>query len=323
MGIDNAPFPVMKPDLQVSFYHRLQTFQHSYLSEALASTVSKLDIRKIDNELAVYAGTTGLSKLATFGIRGEVMYPVPCVISSRPSLLGYYRLLYGLSQKEFYRIPQIASFKRLEERNEFTPVLLSRLSTLCESLSVTAQLLLDSINDLDLRTVRDLQLLTLGAQLRGGQNTRLGKDATAEVFSLIEKIVHQNIIDENPRTLILKNEAGRRVVVAFSSDPDIAITETMASGSRPVLSIEIKGGTDISNIHNRIGEAEKSHQKAKSEGFFEFWTIVGAEVDPMMARRESPTTSRFFRLSQLRNPSSVEYKSFCNLVQSAVGIRTG
>jgi hypothetical protein len=32
------------------------------------------------------------------------------------------------------------------------------------------------------------------------------------------------------------------------------------------VAVEIKGGKDYSNIHNRIGEAEKSHQKAKKEG---------------------------------------------------------
>jgi hypothetical protein len=39
--------------------------------------------------------------------------------------------------------------------------------------------------------------------------------------------------------------------------------------------------TDFSNIHNRIGEAEKSHQKARQTGYTEVAT--GAE---MKARRE-------------------------------------
>ncbi len=180
--------------------------------------------------------------------------------------------------------------------------------------------MLEGITDLDLRTVRDLQLLTLAAQLRGGQNTKLGKNATAEVFGLIEKLVHASLVEEGPQKLVLENAAGRKVTVAFSSDPDIAITEMMASGSRPVVSIEIKGGTDVSNIHNRIGEAEKSHQKARSRGFFEFWTIIGADVDIQMARRESPTSSRFFHLSVLRNPDSDEYHSFRDLLQAIVGV---
>ncbi len=315
-------FPLIKPDLQISFYHRLHTFEHLYLTGALRSTVQQLDISKLDNELAIYVKPKSHAKLASFGIRAELIYPVPYVITARPSLIGYYRLLYGLSQKEFYRIPNVSQFKRLEERNLITDKVALILPALCKSLALTAELLVESIDDLSLKAIRDLQLLTLGAQLRGGQNTKLGKDATAEVFSLIEKIIHEYLIETEQRQLVITNAAGRKVFVSFSSDPDIAITESMGSSLRPIVSIEIKGGTDISNIHNRIGEAEKSHQKAKAKGFFEFWTILAVEVDIDKAHQESPTSSRFFNLSQLRNTSSSEYKAFCHLVQSIVGIKS-
>ena len=36
----------------------------------------------------------------------------------------------------------------------------------------------------------------------------------------------------------------------------------------------IKGGTDKSNAHNRAGEAEKSHQKARQQDFRECWTLI-------------------------------------------------
>ena len=210
----------------------------------------------------------------------------------------------------------------MEEKNELTESLYSQLTNLCNSLICTAQIMLDGIDNLNPQIIRDLQLLTLGAQLRGGQNTKLGKDATSEVFSIIEKLIHGSLVDEDTRKLVLENAAGRKVTVAFSNDPDISIVEEMTSGSRPIVSIEIKGGTDVSNIHNRIGEAEKSHQKARSKGFFEFWTIIGANVDLNVARRESPTTSRFFYLSDLRKSASEEYENFRNLLQSVLGIRT-
>ena len=216
----------------------------------------------------------------------------------------------------------MVSLKCLEEKNQIPERLEDRLEELCKSLNISCGYLLEAINELDLKTIRDLQLLTLGAQLRGGQNTKLGKDAADEVFSIIKKIVNGCIVEEGPQKIILDNAAGRKVTVTFSSDPDIAIKEVMESGIRPVVSIEIKGGTDVSNIHNRLGEAEKSHQKAKSSGFFEFWTIIGAEVDTDTARRESPTSSRFFHLSQLRIPTSDEYKSFKDHFQSVVGIKT-
>jgi hypothetical protein len=70
------------------------------------------------------------------------------------------------------------------------------------------------------------------------------------------------------------NDSGRKITIAFSSDPDISISEQALNRQHPLVSIEIKGGTDYSNIHNRLGEAEKSHQNAKSSGFHQFWTIL-------------------------------------------------
>jgi hypothetical protein len=88
------------------------------------------------------------------------------------------------------------------------------------------------------------------------------------------------------------------------------------------VSIEVKGGTDISNIHNRLGEAEKSHQKARNRGFFEFWTIVRCDVDPAMAARESPTTSRFFHLDRISDQKAPEHREFRDLLGSLLGIQT-
>jgi len=315
-------FQLIKPDLQISFFNRLQSFRRSYLAEALGSTIQKLDISKIDNELAMYVDSASHKKLASFGIRAEFVFPVPCILVERPSLIGYYRLLYGLSQKEFYRISPFSRLKRLEENNTLSQELLLVLPDLCNSLANTAKFLIDGIDDISLRTINDLQLLTLGAQFRGGQNTKLGKDATAEVFKLIEEIVHKQLVEKSPRKLVLKNAAKRKVHIAFSSDPDIAITEEISSGSRSIVSIEIKGGTDISNIHNRLGEAEKSHRKAKDRGFFEFWTIVAANVSLSKAKQESPTTSRFFYLSKIRDKSSSEYNNFCEIIRSITGIKS-
>ena len=43
----------------------------------------------------------------------------------------------------------------------------------------------------------------------------------------------------------------------FAADPDICIREELPSGKfRNLVAIEIKGGKDYSNVHNRIGEAE-------------------------------------------------------------------
>jgi hypothetical protein len=68
---------------------------------------------------------------------------------------------------------------------------------------------------------------------------------------------------------------GRSFLIEFAPDPDIIIREEMEHQHYcNVVAIEVKSGTDASNIHNRIGEAEKSHQKARQRGFTECWTVV-------------------------------------------------
>ena len=86
--------------------------------------------------------------------------------------------------------------------------------------------------------------------------------------------------------------------------------------------IEVKAGEDFSNIHNRIGEAEKSHQKARARGFVECWTVVNVDrLDMAMARRESPSTNRFYRLSAIVSRVGDEYTDFRNRVISLTGIK--
>src|SRR4029077_313824 len=94
--------------------------------------------------------------------------------------------------------------------------------------------------------------------------------------------------------IAVKNAAGRMVYVEFAPDPDIIIREEMAPFSleemtasfAEKIAIEVKAGEDFSNIHNRIGEAEKSHQKAKGRGYVECWTVGNVDrVDMAMGRR--------------------------------------
>ncbi|MDR1263517.1 MAG: XcyI family restriction endonuclease [Oscillospiraceae bacterium] len=40
-----------------------------------------------------------------------------------------------------------------------------------------------------------------------------------------------------------------------------------------------------------------------------------------MAKKESPSTNRFFRISDLLNKESGDYQIFCDLVVSCVGIK--
>lgn len=142
------------------------------------------------------------------------------------------------------------------------------------------------------------------------------------VFALIKAIVSGRIKKEGPTHLEVISAAGRIYRIEFSPDPDIAIRQVFDDGShRNRIAIEIKGGTDFSNIHNRLGEAEKSHQKAKGEGFTQFWTVVNvASIEPSVWKQETPTTNELFYLGQITNVRSSEYARFKEYLSSELGI---
>lgn len=314
--------PRLKASLQVAFYYRLQEMRSLYFSKALKKAVDSVDLETIHRELTEFVSVADLKRLASFGIRGEVLFPVPCVLVANPFMMGYYRLLLGFSQKEIYNKGPFGAFKRLEDHGEVPAKRLAELPDLCRCLVSAASDLLNGVDDVSLAVVHDLQLLTLGPQLRGGENTRLGQKATQQVFDLVKSIAKDALIEATERTIVLENTSGRRVTVEFASDPDIRIVEKLPSGIRSLVSVEIKGGTDASNIHNRLGEAEKSHQKAKNRGFFEFWTILNVVVDQTVASRESPTTTQFFDLSKIVGRGTAESKRFRETLASLLGLRT-
>ena len=117
------------------------------------------------------------------------------------------------------------------------------------------------------------------------------------------------------------NSAGRTVVVRLASDPDVSVTEVVGSTERKTLAIEIKGGLDSSNAHNRAGEAEKSHQKARAAGYLEFWTLISkGQLDMEQLRRESPTTNAWFDVTQVLAHEGRDWDAFRSAVVQAVGI---
>jgi len=197
---------------------------------------------------------------------------------------------------------------------------------LCLALAQRASELLHDmgVKKITLDLLDDLSLLTLGPQLRGGHNTKLGQMANRAVFELIESIVTRSVQKATDTRLELVNAAKRNVEIAFSSDPDISVREAISSKTmKNVVAIEIKGGTDKSNVWNRLGEAEKSHQSAKQRGFVEFWTIYNVpEMDLEKAHEKSPTTHRFYSLPRLLDKDSEEFEDFRDRLVSLLGIAT-
>jgi hypothetical protein len=289
---------------------------------ALLEQVGQLDIGLLDKELLEFAGSDRLSFVARRGLRGELVFPVPYVLSSKPTLIGYYRLLLGFSQKEFYKGP-FGRFKRMETDGVLTKATGELLKPLCESLIESSWILVNGLPDLSQDTLNSLTLLTLGPQFRGSRNVNLGIEAIRTVFALIKAMVSDRVKEEGQAHLEIMSAAGRLYRIEFSPDPDIAIRQILEDGSyRNRIAIEVKGGTDFSNIHNRLGEAEKSHQKARGEGFIQFWTVinVAADIESSVWKQETPTTNELFYLERITDVRSSEYARFKEYLVSELGI---
>jgi hypothetical protein len=289
--------------------------------------VGALSIRDLDSELNLYAPAQGVSALAARGLRGELAFAVPSVLHWRPQLLGYYRLLLGYSQKSFYTASTgFNKLKSAEESGRLSTTQHTFLPEACSVLNHNCALLIETIPRpiLSAGLFDDLTLLTLGPQLRGGANNKRGVDGINLIFDLIHHILASHVTEQSDRSLKLINASRRQVAVEFAADPDIVIREQVSQSGhkfRNIIAIEIKAGTDYSNIHNRIGEAEKSHQKARKAGFTECWTVVNVpSLNLAMARTESPSTNRFFTLYELLVPGHEKAEEFADLLRSLTGI---
>ncbi len=312
-------------ELQASFATALSEIRTLYLQDALREAVKSLEVPVIDRELAKHVPVHSLSTLAAHGLRGEMMFPVPSVLKVNPKLIGYYRLLYGYSRKEFYTTSTgLSRYAGMEDRGNISKGLDDTLPDVCNELCKAGAILLASINatKISAALLDDLTLLTLGPQLRGGANVRKGSAGIRTVFNAIYEIVESDVTSLTDSSMTILNAAGRKVLIEFAPDPDIIIREEMLTGKfRQLIAIEVKAGSDFSNIHNRIGEAEKSHQKAKAAGYVECWTVVNVDkIDIMMAHRESPSTNRFYRISDMVAADGYDYIDFRDRVISLTGI---
>jgi hypothetical protein len=291
-----------------------------YLNEAMRKAIDRLEIAIIDKQLAEYVDAEPLKRVALFGVRGELIFPVPCILEAEPFLLGYYRLLFGLSQKEFYKNP-FSRFKHLEESGQLSYRVKDDLPRLCKSLIGTAQLLVRDLDQISSHTIHELQLLTLGPQLRGSRNTALGDRAEREVFAIVSDILSESPesqVEIREKSFRVVTKSGKRILFQFAGDPDLSVVLQGENGDGNLLSVEIKGGTDASNIHNRLGEAEKSHLKAKAAGFSESWTIIAVGLDFATARQRSPSTDKFFYLEKLKDTSTDMYRMFREALLSKI-----
>jgi len=316
----------LSPSRQVVFHQMLVAARKSVLMDALSKTLGRLDPTITKKQLLDYVPAAAQKILAAAGIRDEHVFPVPAVLEKKPTLVGYYRLLLGISQKRFYRKGTgMGPFKSMETRGLFNPRKRPDVERFCTVMAGNLAELVRQISpQITARDVSELPLLTLGAQLYGSNNNAIGKQATLDVFLSVVEIVKKFIVNQDSSKITVHNASKRKVIIALSSDPDIRIQEEFEGKLRNILAIEIKGGADVSNAHNRAGEAEKSHRKAKKQDFRDYWTIISlAGVDPAMLQQESPTTNSWFDVAQVLARKGKDWKEFRSRFAGAVGIPMG
>jgi hypothetical protein len=130
----NFALPI--PELQIEFSVALAEIRRRYLQDALQSTVAVLSIPELDRELASLVPEDALQSLAANSLRGELVFAVPLVLTANPFLLGYYRLLYGYSQKQFYTAQTgFGAFKAMEEKSTVSKRCVSQLGEACMALA--------------------------------------------------------------------------------------------------------------------------------------------------------------------------------------------
>ena len=313
----------LSPSRQVVFHQMLVAARKSVLMDALNEVLGQLDPDTTKKQILTHVPTGAQKTLASAGIRDEHVFPIPAVLEKKPTLVGYYRLLLGVSQKRFYRKGTgMGQFKGMETRGVFNPRKRPDLERFC---SVMAENLAELVRQISpkitSRDICELPLLTLGAQLYGSNNNAIGRQATLDVFLSVVEIVKKFIVSQDDARITVHNASKRTVIIALSGDPDIRIQEEFDGKLRNILAIEIKGGTDVSNAHNRAGEAEKSHRKAKKQDFRDYWTIISlAGIDPGMLKQESPTTNSWFDVAQVLAREGNDWNEFRSRFAGAVGI---
>lgn len=283
----------------------LLVLHKTVLHGSLRIALSDIDPTWVAAEMAAFAPSEGRQVLATAGIRDEDVFVVPSLLTAEPRLLGYYRLVLGVPQKQFYRAETgIGPFQKMETQGVIPSGVVDRIGELCRAMNESLGSLVAQISPtLTQQDLAQLPLLVLGVQIDGVLRNTIGATATAGVFDAIHSIVAAAGLGVTRsaagRQMSLVNAAGRWVTIKLAADPDAVIEETIGDEVHFKVAIEIKGGTDASNAHNRAGEAEKSHRKVSTMAG-DFWTVIslkGLDVD--LIKRESPTTRHWFDVSEV------------------------
>jgi hypothetical protein len=318
------PIKPPDPDRQARFHEQLVLARKTWLMDALSDTLSRIDPNTLKSELTTYAPADVQQILAASGIRDEHVFPTPVILEAQPTLVGYYRLLLGVPQKTFYgRGTGMGRFRLMEEEGRVTSATRAALPAFCAAMASALADLVRRISPvITPRDIAELPLLTLGQFFQGGNNNAIGQAAINAVFLAIADIVNGLIKNRTGSELRVGTPQGRRFVIALAGDPDVRVQEIDANDDlHNLLAIEIKGGTDKSNVYNRGGEAEKSHRSAKAGGYQECWTVIGmAEIDLPKLKGGSPTTDFWFDTPQVVAQQGLDWDAFRGRLRRHLGM---
>lgn len=319
-------FDVPDPGKQVYFAQMLASVRASGLHQVLRTTATGVHGPTLRTQISQFAPSDGLNLLQGTGVRDEEVFASPVVLEAAPGLMSYYRLLLGISQKAFYTgATGLNPFKPMEETQTLTETAKVMLDDLCTDLNVQMAVLLHALPHGTLRDdVNHLPLMALGAQADGSWRTQIGSKATKQVFESMKQVVRDagRQYIETPVSITVENNSKREVTLALAPDPDVVIRENFGNNSSEYkAAIEIKGGTDYSNVHNRAGEAEKSHAKAIDDGAGTCWTIIDLRrADLERLRRESASTREWLDLTEVLDRSGSSWDRLVQITRSAMGI---
>ena len=70
-------FNIPAPELQINFALNLVEIRQLYLQSALSQTIRGLKIPDLDHQIAELVPPRSLAMLASYGLRGEMMFPMP------------------------------------------------------------------------------------------------------------------------------------------------------------------------------------------------------------------------------------------------------
>lgn len=93
----------------ISLFQALLTARGFQLQPALDQAVQAVGVMAIDPELHRLVPASSLNYLASLRLRGERVFPIPSLIRHAPQLIGYYRMLLGVSKKDFSQANKLGS----------------------------------------------------------------------------------------------------------------------------------------------------------------------------------------------------------------------